>query len=238
VNATAGTTVRGAFDPIRAIAAVCREHGVWLHVDAALGGSLLLSSAHRHLVDGAELADSFTWNPHKMMGVPLQASVLLVARRGTLARSLDETADYLFQAEAADLNPGHQSLLCGRRSDAFKLWAAWLHLGDRGWEARLDRQMGLARRAAELIDADPDLVLCEWPPSINVCFEVRGRSSADVCDRLERECRLKIGHGDVAGRRAIRLVCVNPALDEDDLRAILEEIKTAARSLPRKELSN
>jgi sulfinoalanine decarboxylase/sulfinoalanine decarboxylase/aspartate 1-decarboxylase len=231
VCATAGTTVRGAFDPLREVAAVCREHGAWLHVDGALGGSLVLSSKHGQHLDGAELADSFSWNPHKMMGVPLQASVLLVARRGTLARSLDETADYLYQADTDALNPGHQSLLCGRRSDAFKLWAAWLHLGDRGWDARLEQQMGLAKRAAERIDADPDLVLCEWPPSINVCFEVRGRSSVDVCDRLERECRLKIGHGDFRGRRAIRLVCVNPELNDDDLGAILAEIKAAARSL-------
>ncbi len=95
--------------------------------------------------------------------------------------------------------------------------------------------MSLARRAAEMIDADPDLVLCEWPPSINVCFEVRGHTSADVCDRLERECRLKIGHGEFNGRRAIRLVCVNHDLDESDLKAILGEIKAAALSLARDE---
>ncbi len=98
VNATAGTTVRGAFDPIRAIAAVAREYGAWLHVDGALGGSFVLCESGRDLVDGIELADSFAWNPHKMMAVPLQCSVLLVSRRGELARSLDETADYLFQA--------------------------------------------------------------------------------------------------------------------------------------------
>ncbi len=149
VNATAGTTVRGAFDPLRAIAVVARERGVWLHVDGALGGSLLLCPERRELLDGAELADSFAWNAHKMMGVPQQCSMLLVARRGALARSLDEGADYLFQGEADDLDPGRRSIQCGRRNDALKLWAAWLAMGDEGWNQRLLRQLALARHAAE-----------------------------------------------------------------------------------------
>ncbi|MEO8197250.1 MAG: pyridoxal-dependent decarboxylase [Thermoanaerobaculia bacterium] len=232
VNATAGTTVRGAFDPIRAISTVARKHGIWLHVDGALGGSLVLHPARRDLVDGVELADSFSWDPHKMMGVPLQCSVLLVSRRGSLTRSLDETADYLFQSHDDELNPGHRSIQCGRRNDALKLWAAWLRLGDSGWNERIERQLGLARLAAEKIAADPELELIEPPPSINVCFAVRGRSSAAICDWLDREGRLKIGHGMVGDRRALRLVCVNPDLEESDLDAILNEIKLAARELP------
>ncbi|MFN7943095.1 MAG: aminotransferase class V-fold PLP-dependent enzyme [Thermoanaerobaculia bacterium] len=232
INATAGTTVRGAFDPIRAIAALARDHGAWLHVDGALGGSVVLCPSRRELIDGVELADSFSWNPHKMMGVPLQCSVLLVSRRGELTRSLDETADYLFQVHEDDFNPGHRSIQCGRRSDAFKLWAAWLKLGDRGWDERIQRQFGLARLAAAKIAAEPTLDLIEEPPSINVCFAVRGHDSAAICDWLDREGRLKIGYGTVAGRRALRLVCVNPDLEESDLDAILGEIRTAAQALP------
>lgn len=232
IVATAGTTVRGAFDPIDEIATVARQHGAWLHVDGALGGTMVLSPEHRGLVRGLELADSLAWNPHKMMGVPLQVSVLLVARRGTLAKSFDDSADYLFQSDADELNPSRRSLLCGRRCDALKLWAAWQHLGDAGWAARIGRQMALARRAAEMIADDPELLLCESPPSINVCFEVRGRSSREICERLDRESRLKIGHGDVRGRRAIRLVCVNSSLGDDHLAAILREIKIVARGLP------
>lgn len=232
VNATAGTTVRGAFDPIAEIAAITHEQGLWLHVDGALGGSMVMSETHRHLVEGAHLADSYAWNPHKMMGVPLQSSVLLVARKGALARSLDETADYLFQADVDEHNPGHRSIQCGRRNDAFKLWAAWLHLGDKGWNTRIDRQMALAQSAAKLIDADPALVLAEWPQSINICFEVKGKSSAEICDLLDQDGRLKIGHGNVHGKRAIRLVCVNPDMDDSALQAILAEIKDVGSPLP------
>jgi sulfinoalanine decarboxylase/sulfinoalanine decarboxylase/aspartate 1-decarboxylase len=231
VVATAGSTVRGAFDAIDELAAIARPEGAWLHVDAALGGSVLLSPAQRHLLQGVKLADSISWNPHKMMGVPLQCSVLLLAQRGALARSLDECADYLFQADEDRLNPGHRSLQCGRRVDAFKLWATWQHLGDVGWAERVDRQFALATRAAELIDADPELALVEAPMSINVCFEVKGCPTEPLCERLDQQGSLKIGYGSVFGRPVLRLVCVNPELTESHLLALLEAIKAAAAPL-------
>jgi glutamate/tyrosine decarboxylase-like PLP-dependent enzyme len=229
VVATAGTTVLGAFDPIEEIAEVAAEHGLWFHVDGAFGGTVLLSQAHRRLLKGCHLSDSFTWNPHKMMGVPLSCSALLLKRRGLLTRNLNESADYLFQADEDRLNPGTRSIQCGRRNDAVKLWAAWKLHGDAGYDARVARQFALARRAAELIEADPELVLSVPPESINVCFEVRDRSSAEICSWLDSEGRVKIGHGMVDGRCAIRLVCVNPELTEDDLAAILGEVKLAAK---------
>ncbi len=228
INATAGTTVVGAFDPLRELAAVARQEELWLHVDGALGGSVVLSRRHRRLVDGAELADSFAWNAHKMMGVPLSCSALLFRRRGLMARHLGESADYLFQSSADGLDPGKQSLQCGRRNDALKLWAAWQLHGDLGYAERIDRLFELARYAARRIAADPALELVLEPPSINVCFEVRGKPSDAVCARLENERRLLIGHGRVGDRRAIRLVCVNPDLAEPDLDAVLDEVKRAA----------
>ena len=231
INATAGTTVRGAFDPLRELAAIARDCGAWLHVDGALGATAVLSPRHGHLVAGIECADSISWNPHKMMGVPLQCSLLLVARPGVLAQSLDEAADYLFQSGDAALEPGRRSLQCGRRNDALKLWAAWRQLGDQGWAARIERQFALAQHAAAAIAADPDFELVEPPASINVCFRVRGVDPAPLCDALHRSGRLLIGHGQVQGRRVLRLVCVNPELGEAGVRTILDEIRSAARGL-------
>ncbi len=228
VNATAGTTVLGAFDPLREIAALAREENLWMHVDGAFGGSFLLCESERDLLDGVELSDSFTWDAHKMMGVPLSCSAILLRRRGLLQKHLDETADYLFQAHTDDLNPGTRSLQCGRRNDALKLWAAWQFHGDRGYDARLRRVVALARHAAQRIQDDPEMDLVIWPESINVCFEVRDTSSEAICERLDREGRLLIGHGRVDGRCAIRLVCVNPDLTEGDIDLALGEISRAA----------
>lgn len=82
VSATAGTTVMGAFDPLREIGEVCRKYGLWFHVDAAWGGGALVSRKHRGLLDGVELADSVTWNPHKLLAAPQQCSTLLLRPEG------------------------------------------------------------------------------------------------------------------------------------------------------------
>lgn len=231
INATAGTTVRGSFDPIRSIANIARRYRVWLHVDGALGGSVALSAVHRHLLDGLELADSFVWNAHKMMGVPLPCSALLLKGRGLLERHLSESADYLFQADGDDLNPGTRSLQCGRRNDALKLWAAWKLHGDRGFDRRIGRLFELARYTASEIEKTAGLELLSVPESINVCFEVTGKSSAQICDRLNFEGRLLVGHGQAGGRRAIRLVCVNPDLETADIDSALHAICEVAEAI-------
>ena len=232
INATAGTTVLGAFDRLRELASVAQEQRIWLHVDGALGGTVLLNRDHRHLLDGIELSDSFTWDAHKMMGVPLSCSVVLMRRRDLLSRNYSEAADYLFQADPDHLNPGTVSLQCGRRNDALKLWAAWMHHGDEGYDLRIGRMFELAQYAARRIEADPGLSLTLPPPSVNVCFEVSGRSSAVICDRLDAESRLKIGHGIVNGRCAIRLVTIDSDLQEEDIDFALNEIKEVAAELP------
>lgn len=222
VNATAGTTVRGAFDDIAATGAVAHKYGVWLHVDGALGATVLLSPKWQHLMEGLAAADSLAWNPHKMMGLALQTSVVLVREQGLLAGSLDETADYLFQSHADDFNPGHRSLLCGRRNDALRLWSAWCRIGDRGWEQRVDRQMALAAYAAERIRVGPQLALLEPPPLINVCFNRVGVPAEAVCTALDRYGEIKIGYGQVGETTGIRLVCANPEIGEAGIDVILE----------------
>jgi glutamate/tyrosine decarboxylase-like PLP-dependent enzyme len=233
INATAGTTVLGAIDPLPEIAVIAREQAIWLHVDAALGGSLLLSSRYRHLLDGAAESSSLAWNAHKLMSVPLPCSVLLVRRRGLLQEHLGEAAAYLFQADEADLNPGTRSIQCGRRNDALKLWAAWQYHGDSGFDRRMTRLVELAHRAAELVDRDPDLELLCRPRTVNVCFRVRGFDSAEICAHLDRRSILKIGHGAALGVSAIRLVCIDPELDETRIRTIIRQIKRAAREMRR-----
>ena len=224
VVATSGTTVLGAFDPLPAIADVADEFGLWLHVDGALGGSVSLSERHRHLIEGSERADSFTWNAHKMLGVPLAASVILTRQAGRLRGSMDEHASYLFQSPDATYEHGTMSPQCGRRNDALKLWAAWQSHGDRGMGARVDRLFGLARHAAGRVKAEPDLVLSREPESVTVCFEVAGRRSDDVCERLRHESRALVGYGDVDGRRVIRLALVNGALDESDVDTFFDAV--------------
>lgn len=228
VIATAGTTVMGAFDPIREIAAVTSEHKVWLHVDGAFGGSMLLNPETRKLLDGIELADSLTWDAHKAMGIPLMCSMLLTRDPDVLRDNLNETADYLFQADDDTLNPGTRSIQCGRRDDTFKLWAAWQQMGDDGWERHIEKQMELTAYAVARIQAEPKLKLHLEPMSITVCFTHEAVDSATICDRLHRNGSALIGFGKVFGVETIRLVTVNPEITHEDIDNLFDEILACA----------
>ena len=228
INGTAGTTVRGAFDPMEALAEVAEEFGLWFHIDGAFGGSALWSPELQPLLTGAARADSFTWDAHKAMGVPLTCSVLLTRDPASATTALREGADYLFQGDADALNPGLRSLQCGRRNDALKLWAAWQHFGDEGWRRRLERQRGLALALAERVEATPALVLSEPPHFLTVCFESPGRSSASICARLQEKQRALIGYGQVKGREVIRAAVIDPQLTAEDLDALIDAVVEVA----------
>ncbi len=225
---TCGTTVLGAFDPVEELVEIAREEGLWLHLDAALGGSLLLSDRARGLLAGCEAADSMTWNAHKLLGVPLSASVILTRQKGHLFGSLSQKASYLFQSDEDDYDLGTRSIQCGRRNDALKLWAVWKSQGDRGLATRVDRLLELARYAAARIRDIKGLVLAKDPESVTVCFEVEGRRSEEVCELLRREQRALVGYGIVDGRRVIRLACVTDDIEESDLEVFFEEVLEVA----------
>lgn len=232
INATAATTVMGAFDPIEPLADIAGYQNIWLHVDGAFGSSLLLSPKYRDRLTGIEKADSVTWNAHKMMGVPMHCSVLITRHKGMLREHIGEGADYLFQTETDDVNFGTRSIQCGRRNDVLKLWAAWRFHGDRGYAARIERQMDLVRHCVQIIEDDPAMVLSTDPQSLTVCFEVASRSSRDICDELDRRGLAKVGHGIVNGRRVIRLVCINPNQTAADFDAFFGHVRDIAASLP------
>lgn len=231
IVATAGTTVRAAYDPIESVAAVAGVHGVWLHVDGAFGGSVLLSSQYKHLAAGSELADSMTWDPHKLMGVPLISSVLLCRERGVLAANFNEAAGYLFQSDADEYNHGTRSIQCGRRNDALKLWALWKHLGDDGYAARIDHLFALAAHLAERVRSHPNLHLACEPEALTVCFEVSGHASDDICDALRRQQKAMVGFAQVNGRCVIRVACINADMDTNDIDAFIDAVVEVA-SLP------
>jgi len=228
INATAGTTVQGAFDPIDAVADIAEAEGVWLHVDGAWGGSFLLSEQTRHRLAGLERADSFTWDAHKMMGVPLTCSLLLVREPGLLTRHLCEQATYLLQGDSARYNPATRSIQCGRRNDSLKLWTAWLHHGDSGYARRIEACVALAAHAAATIRAAPDLTLLHRPQSLNVCFVVRGRDSADITRALHERGLAMVGTGVVRGETSIRLVCVDPDMTPADIDAFFTHVRAVA----------
>lgn len=228
VVATCGTTVLGAFDPLDEIADVCERHGLWLHADGCFGGSALLSSKHRDLLKGSHRADSFSWDAHKMMGVPLVCSVVLMREAGRLRGSFNESATYLFQSDEAKLNHGTMSIQCGRPNDALKLFSAWQHHGDAGYDRRITHLFDLAQHAAGIVEADQGMTLVKRPESVTVCFTVEGISPQDLCERLRREERALVGYAIVDGEPVVRLACVNADNTLEDIGAFFEHVRAVA----------
>jgi glutamate decarboxylase len=135
LNATAGTTVHGSFDPFIELSAICKEEGLWMHIDGSWGGSVVFNPQYRSSrLAGAESADSITVNPHKMLGVPMTCSFLLGRDMNTFYKALTLPAGYLFHNapgagvddiyDLADLTPQ-----CGRRADSFKMFLALQYYG-------------------------------------------------------------------------------------------------------------
>ncbi|MFT4850620.1 MAG: sulfinoalanine decarboxylase, partial [Sediminicola sp.] len=132
VNATAGTTVLGAFDELPPLSEICKKHNLWLHVDGAYCGGVIFSKKFRHLVAGIELSDSFSINAHKMLGTPLSCSIIVTQHKKHLHDSFSNDASYLYQTDGDDYNLGKTSIQCGRRNDALKLWTLWKSVGSQG----------------------------------------------------------------------------------------------------------
>ncbi|KAI8437538.1 hypothetical protein MSG28_011841 [Choristoneura fumiferana] len=165
VNATAGTTVLGAIDPLQKTADVCKKYGIWMHVDACWGGSLILSQKHKSKLNGIERAHSISWNPHKMAGAPLQCSVFLVREKGLLHEANSAAAQYLFQQDKfydVSYDTGDKSIQCGRKIDAFKLWMMWKARGDAGLNQLADHTMELAQFCLNTVAKRPGfrLITC------------------------------------------------------------------------------
>jgi glutamate/tyrosine decarboxylase-like PLP-dependent enzyme len=240
VGATAGTTVLGAFDPFPELAEIASRHGLWFHVDGALGGSALLSSRHRHLMAGAHLADSVAWNPHKTMGVPLVCSALLMKDRGVLEETTScDHSNYLFHGEDSyDL--GKKSLQCGRRVDSLKLWLSWKYFGDAGYDARVTHLFALAEYAASVISADPRLELLAPVASVNVCFQYtsEGLSPEEtssftrrIRDHMLQSGRTAVNYATHNGRIAIRMAFINPDIGTEDVDRFFRNVHEAAGAL-------
>ncbi|NEV94184.1 aminotransferase class V-fold PLP-dependent enzyme [Psychroflexus sp. YR1-1] len=218
VNATAGTTVLGAFDDINAIQEVTKKYkDLWLHVDGAYCGAVMFSDTYKHLIEGVEKADSFCFNAHKMLNVPLSCSILITKEKHNLKHSFACEADYLYQTDDDDYNLGKTSLQCGRRNDALKFWTLWKSIGTTGLERMVDQQFKLAETARDYIQNHPDYELYSYEDSISVCFNYKKIDPKDLCNSLYEDGKLMVGYGEFQGQTFVRLVAINSNNQEEDI---------------------
>lgn len=171
VVATLGSTSQSAVDPLRAIGAVCRRHGVWLHVDAAWAGSALVLPEMRWMIDGIEAADSLVFNPHKWLLTQLECSAFYVRDKAALIRTFEILPEYLKTREGDQVtNYRDWGVQLGRRFRALKLWFVLRSYGRTGLQAHVRRHIALAQDLAARIAAQPDFEVLAPSPLALVCF--------------------------------------------------------------------
>ncbi|MFA5574841.1 MAG: aminotransferase class V-fold PLP-dependent enzyme [Brumimicrobium sp.] len=209
VNATAGTTVLGVFDPIEEISNVCQEYNIWLHVDGAYCGAVIFSEKYKYLIKGVEKADSFSFNAHKMINTPLTCSIIVVKEKKHLYDSFSTEADYLFQTERDEFNPGKTSLQCGRRNDALKFWTFWKFVGTKGLEKLVNHEFDLADTARKYVRNHPDYTLYSFDDSISVCFNYKSIPAKELVKQLYEDEKVLVSHGTYKDQDFIRFVTIN-----------------------------
>ncbi|XP_035015888.1 cysteine sulfinic acid decarboxylase isoform X2 [Hippoglossus stenolepis] len=253
VSCTAGTTVQGAFDPLDHIADVCEKHKLWLHVDAAWGGSVLFSKQHRRLMKGVDRANSVAWNPHKMLVAGLQCSALLLKDTTDLLKQCHcASATYLFQQDKfydANLDVGDKSLQCSRKVDCLKLWLMWKAVGSDGLAERVDKAFFHVRYLVEQMKKREGFHLLGEPEFVNVCFwyippSLRGKEGdADYQDRLAKvapvvkermvkQGTMMVGYQPLGNRvNFFRVITFSPLLSQRDMDFFLDEIERLGNDL-------
>lgn len=239
VVATAGTTDFGSIDPVRDLAALVHAHGGWLHVDAAYGGGLLFSDAHRHLVDGLEQADTVSLDLHKLGWQPAAAGVLLT-REPSLFGPLARRAAYLNPLD--DEEEGYTSLLgrslrTTRRADVLKIAVTLRALGRRGLGQRVDACLELAQYAAEAVRARPELELTTDPVLTTVVFRYAGPDGTADCElngRLRRSLlasgQAVVGRTEHEGLVRLKLTLLNPEATRQDVDRVLDLVVATGRA--------
>ena len=236
VNATAGTTVLGAFDPIDKIADITEKYKIWLHVDGAYCGSVIFSDNYNHLVKGVERSNSFSYNAHKMLGTPLTCSIILVNDKKYLHDSFSNDADYLYQTDGDDFNLGKTSFQCGRRNDALKFWTLWKSIGTKGLKKIVEQQFDLANVALDYIRSNPNYTLYSFDDSISICFNYKNIEPMALCTALYEHQITVVGFGSFKEDTFIRLVTINANNEKQDILnffKVLEDFVDKTPSLKR-----
>jgi aromatic-L-amino-acid/L-tryptophan decarboxylase len=212
VCATVGTTSSNAMDPIAEIGKICREHNIWLHVDAAMSGTAMLCPEFRHFQNGIELADSYNFNPHKWMFTNFDCNCFWVADRKALIQTLSILPEYLRnQASESgaviDYRDWHIQL--GRRFRSLKLWFVIRHYGVEGLQHHIREHVRLAREFAGWVRNDDGFELAAPVPLNLVCFGHKNGDAANqtIMDRINRSGDLFLTHTKLNGKLTLRL-CV------------------------------
>lgn len=243
IVASAGTTSVGAFDPIDELAEIAEEKNIWLHIDGAHGGSLLVSDKLRHKLKGIEKADSFAWDAHKMMFVPAPCTLLFYKNKEKSYGAFHQDASYVFEKEPdiyTEFDSAGKNFECTKRPLIMNLWVLWALYGKALFADKIEYLCQLTRHAYQILKEEPDFETLHQPEANILCFRylpsnLRKSVFPDfqvaIRNRIREEGKFFISKVDIDGVGALRVVFMNHQIDVDHFRMLLYEIRKIGHEL-------
>ncbi len=234
VVANACQTAAGLYDPLKPMAQFCRRHGLWLHVDGAHGASALLSQTHRFRLDGLELADSLTWDAHKMLRAPVLCAALLTRDHRNLDHIFSQDAPYLFhQKDEPGIDFAHRTVECTKAGLGLRFFMVLGAMGEQALGQYVQRQYDLAAQAWQFLGTQGDLEMGPLPQSNILCFRVQGSDALQLAirDQMNREGSFYLSSTLLAGKRYLRAVLMNPETTMAHIEALAHKVLGLAKQL-------
>ncbi len=242
VVATVGTTSSGAVDPLKPIGEICQRYGLWLHVDAAYAGTAAILPEKRWVLEGAELADSLVFNPHKWMMTNFDCSAFFVRDAAALTRTFEIHPEYLKTGvDAVVKNFRDWGIQLGRRFRALKLWFVIRDYGVEGIKKIIRKHIHLAELFRDELRQDKRFEIMAPVYFSLVCFRLNdGRPDVELnalnqklLENINSTGRVFLTHTTMNGRFTIRLVVGQRTTEERHVRTALEIIRSKADELLR-----
>ncbi len=241
VVATIGTTGTTAIDPLKKIGEICSKNGIWLHVDAAMGGTALILPEFRWMLDGKEYIDSFVFNPHKWMFTNFDCTAFFVKDPDSLIKTFEILPEYLKTRTRGKVNDYRDwGVPLGRRFRALKLWSVIRSYGTEELQRKIRYHISLARQLSEMISSEPDFEILA-PVKLNtVCFRFcpQGKKE-DLLNKLNEKLnhllndsgKIYLTHTTLKGRYTLRMVTGQTNVTLQHVEKAWDLIRETARSI-------
>jgi aromatic-L-amino-acid decarboxylase len=241
VVATLGTTSTTAVDPLKEIAAVTKDHDLWLHVDAALAGSALILPEYRWMIEGIEAVDTFVFNPHKWLFTNFDCSAYFVKDKEALIRTFEILPEYLKTGTHGQVNDYRDwGIPLGRRFRALKLWFVIRSFGVKGLQEILHEHLRLAGHIRRQVEEDPSFELLAPVPLNTVCFRYNpgdreekelDKINSTLLERLNASGKVYFTHTRVKGKYAIRFMIGQTHTREEHVQRGWQLVREYSRDL-------
>ena len=236
VCATVGTTSSTAIDPVDKIGPICKEFGIWLHVDAAMAGPAALCPEYRFINNGVEFADSYTFNPHKWMLTSFDCSAFYISKRESLVDALSIMPEYLKNTatesqEVFDFRDWGIPL--GRRFRALKLWQVINYYGIEGLQEYIKENMINTEKVKSWIEKNSNFEIVAPVPLTLICFRHKKGDDFNqkLLNRMNESGKMYMTHTILKDQYVIRFSIGTATTNLDHLKSTWNCIEKYASEL-------